>query len=499
MAEDLWFTQSGAGGHTGADLSNAWSVAEASTAGNWGAGAGKISAGDTLHASGTITTTLTVQGSGSAGNVITILFETNAKFSKAAWSGGTLTTTGAIAVDTKDYITIDGGTNGIIENTANGTGLANQQLSTGVNGTSCNHFIVKNLSVLNLYVRTAGTEQNGFGYGMGIINTAKNNAAWLDFIVRNCTVTNCYYGIYCDWPAGGASSVEWDHNTSSACNWNMGMGDRAAGTMTTVLIHHNTCSNWSNWDDTASNNFHHNGFYGFGENSGLLTGVQVYANTFGGGYGSFATSAVFLSGGIGTATIYNNIFKANASDAPATGFITMQPNGGASATLKVYSNTFAGTGTGNGVYLNFENGGTAAGTTMDLKDNVWSGVGTAVAIFTRGSSTTTSDYNVAYGLIGGSEFSYSTTGSASFKTFAQWQALGFDAHGVTGNPLLNSNQTLQSGSSAIGTGTSLSGTFTDDFNGVTRTNPWDIGAFKFGSSTAIINVTTLNVTTLRIG
>jgi parallel beta-helix repeat protein len=41
---------------------------------------------------------------------------------------------------------------------------------------------------------------------------------------------------------------------------------------------------------------------------------------------------------------------------------------------------------------------------------------------------------------------------------------------------------LQSGSPAIGIGANLSSTFTTDFDGVTRTVPWDAGAYKAGST-----------------
>ncbi len=71
-AENLYIGQSSAGGNTGADCANQKAISFFNTAGNWGAGAGKISAGDTVYLCGTITTAMGVQGSGSAGNLITI-------------------------------------------------------------------------------------------------------------------------------------------------------------------------------------------------------------------------------------------------------------------------------------------------------------------------------------------------------------------------------------------------------------------------------------------
>lgn len=63
-AEDLYVTQAGAGTADGSSLANAWSVASLNTAGNWGSGAGKVTAGDTVYISGATTTRLTIQGSG---------------------------------------------------------------------------------------------------------------------------------------------------------------------------------------------------------------------------------------------------------------------------------------------------------------------------------------------------------------------------------------------------------------------------------------------------
>src|SRR5438132_776393 len=83
-------------------------------------------AGTIVHLCGTFTgtlnsTMLTAQGSGASGNPVTLLFETNANFTSPAWNSPN----GAINIGGRNFITIDGGTNGIIQNTANGTNLAN--------------------------------------------------------------------------------------------------------------------------------------------------------------------------------------------------------------------------------------------------------------------------------------------------------------------------------------------------------------------------------------
>lgn len=69
-----------------------------------------------------------------------------------------------------------------------------------------------------------------------------------------------------------------------------------------------------------------------------------------------------------------------------------------------------------------------------------------------------------------------TSGSTGLQSIAYSTSSGAKFTNITSG---SENFTLQSGSALIGVGTDLSATFTDDIIGVTRTVPWDIGAFKF--------------------
>ena len=120
LADDIFVAQTAAGGDTGADCSNAHSMSWLNTAGSWGGGGADVDPGDTVRLCGTLTTALTIQGGGSDGSLITILFEPGAKFSAATWTTPAITNAGY------DYIIIDGGTNGIIDATDNGTSLTYQ-------------------------------------------------------------------------------------------------------------------------------------------------------------------------------------------------------------------------------------------------------------------------------------------------------------------------------------------------------------------------------------
>lgn len=85
--------------------------------------------------------------------------------------------------------------------------------------------------------------------------------------------------------------------------------------------------------------------------------------------------------------------------------------------------------------------------------------------------------------------------------------LGPEFSGYSGEPSLANTFTLQSGSPAIGAGTNLTallvslGVAATDISGNVwpAEGQWEIGAYEFGSSGGIWNVTTLNVGTLNIG
>lgn len=97
-----------------------------------------------------------------------------------------------------------------------------------------------------------------------------------------------------------------------------------------------------------------------------------------------------------------------------------------------------------------------------------------------GSSFTSSNYNSITG-----------TGLCQLlgvtKSWAQWQSAGFDASGLNTAPTFTNagagDFTLQAGSAGATAGFDLSGTFTTDFTGATRTVPWSIGAYKAATVT----------------
>jgi hypothetical protein len=217
-ANDIYITQTGTG--AGTSCSSPQNVAFFNNSSNWGTGK-PIVPGTSVHLCGTFTGTageqlLTVQGDGASGSPITIKFESGAILTAPYWSAF-----GAINEDGKSFITIDGGTNGLIENTANGTSptFAFQQQSRAVYAENCTHCTVQNLTIANLYVHNStsdtAVDQTGVNcvLGIGASNLTINNmtchdAGWgiaglgNNSIVENSNIYNVDHGIAC-----GASGV----------------------------------------------------------------------------------------------------------------------------------------------------------------------------------------------------------------------------------------------------------------------------------------------------
>src|SRR5947209_5128426 len=142
----------------GTSCSDALSVAWFNNPSSWGTASHQISAGTTVFLCGRFQgragqQLLVAHGDGTATAPITIKFTTGAILSAPYWSGS-----GAIYIAGRNHITVDGGTNGIIENTANGTGRAYRQNSVAVYALWCTNCTVQNLTIQNLYVRTSASD-----------------------------------------------------------------------------------------------------------------------------------------------------------------------------------------------------------------------------------------------------------------------------------------------------------------------------------------------------
>ena len=170
---DVYIAQTAAGSNNGSSCSNAYPASFFNNAGNWGSGSNQIGPGTTVHVCGTITSSLTIHGSGTSGNVIEIAWTSGARISVPygqiiningsygylLFDGGTPCgpSTACDAVEAANLSGYASGQTGIIEATANGSLLANQNTSTqafyGCN--SCHDIEIRNLIIRNLYVHSS--------------------------------------------------------------------------------------------------------------------------------------------------------------------------------------------------------------------------------------------------------------------------------------------------------------------------------------------------------
>jgi hypothetical protein len=484
-ATNVYVAQNAAGAASGADCADAVALSWFNSSANWGSGPTQIGPGTTVHLCGTFTASagadsyLQMQASGSSGNPITIKWETGAIVQAPYFSSAH----GGIDINGQSWLVIDGGSNGIIQNTANGTGLTYQQTSTLIGSWSgSSNDIVKNLSMSNIYVHTNG-DANGSAAD-GILARHASNLT----IGPNNTVAQADVGIMFEWD-GGESNLVITGNHFNGVNQDIQMGPTTtSAVMTNVSVYGNDATNWVNWDEPG-NGYHHNFFHPFTNVSGAsLTGtLQIYNNSSRGDMGNHATSMIFIennnggSGGtMGSWYIFNNLFDKTNNNAPSSsGIVAVM-----SASGKFYNNTIrdaGGTGANAYTSLHFYSG--ATGWTMT--GNIFQGG--AYMVYDESSSVTGND-NVYYNSPSGTPWIW---GSTFISAISTWRSdCSCDAAAVTTNPNLNSDMTLASGSSAISLGANLTSLGITQLNsdkaGMARpsSGAWDSGAYRATSGSA---------------
>jgi hypothetical protein len=491
---DVYITQSGSGAQDGLTCATAKPVSYFNTAGNWTLTPTGIQIGPdtTVHLCGAFTDTtandvlLTFQAGGTSGHPITLFFETGATLTNTNyWS-----TNGAIFSNGNSNIVVDGGTNGLIQNTGNGSGLANQKDSRGMLFIGCQNCQFKNLAVNNIYVHLAGTSagspgEDGPPIGPTAAGIACNGACNNTRIGPNNTLREDEQGIEMNWLSNGVTNGEIDHNTTFHTNWGIMVAGVSVG-LNGFKIHDNNIGDENNWDDWNDGN-HHNGIIVFETGpASTLTGLQVYNNTIAGdfsdlcsGIAGHTTAWIFydVNGGtwVSPQTFNNVLVNTNANCGPANGFITAISNSGPGA--GVYNNTFKGRGSAVGV----------TGTII-IKNNLVSQTDLGISNL-NGTIAAGTDYNLYFGLTGANQppsaVMVDHNGLGFVSLISTWIASsGFDTHGQQGNPNLTGTFGPGTGSAAINTGINLTSlgiaALNVDKNGVARpsTGPWTMGAIN---------------------
>jgi hypothetical protein len=511
---------------------------------NWGTGTGQIGPGTTVLLCGTWNVTagaagFQVLGSGSSGGgYITIQADTTFVMQSAYLGslGGELFSrscgpqasclAGITVYGGRSYVILDGVGAGIIQNTANGTNLANQQSSVGIYINGGDHIIVRGWTIQDIYLNAGSSSGATDTVGWYSADIRVDNGA-TNLAVYNNTLLHAHAGLTtdtngttgpnnCPTPIGvtgattpasvPAPSGNWGiclyNNTLSEHGWQI-----LAGGQGTVNIFSNQEGDigsnlgWLNWQFPTST-YHQDGIFIWGDETYLLT-AYVYNNYSHGDLGQSSPSGHLycasndISGtnASGCSLIaFNNVIVQTGStqwpnDAKNDQLISVDLDSySISGPVKLYNNTLVGGAYGLEMYTSGSSpqGGATAFT---WENTIWepSIPGTATGWFdnsTNGGvvmSSVTAKDNVYYN---GNKNPWNLN-STNESTLSAWKtACSCDTGSLVSNPLLNSNYTLQSGSPARGLGANLTSlgitALNYDIAGDARpsTGAWDAGAYQ---------------------
>jgi hypothetical protein len=488
QASDVYITPDGGG--SGACTNNVHPLSWFNNSANWGSGGTQIGPGTLVHLCGTFSSGLTAQGSGSSGNPVTIKWEAGAKLSAPAYAGVWF------ILDNQHDIILDGGgpggTNGIIENTANGSSLGNRVQSDAIRADSGANIEVKNLLIRNIYVHnsvsdttTDGASSNCFleNHPKGFISIHDNVMHDENWCLKIGQMTN----------AGVTVSIY--NNEIYNIDHGLALYGDTTDQLYTLIFHDNWIHDFANWDTTV-NEYHHDGIH-------MFTGTgnrTFYNNKFSGSMGHNNTSYVFeeiMQGGNkgsdpgGSQLWYNNVWIQSPNNliSNALAFIT--------GNAVFYNNTFIcadsnGGDNQEGIRYNFGTGYYNTTTRhLTFENNVMSGCVT----FFEGVNTTVDalNNNVYTAATSGGQHKWSLNGTPS-DTLAQWQlSSGKDsAASYSSTSGLDGSGVPQPGSAAIGkalplTNLGIASLNFDTSAGNTKTPilrgaQWTVGAFADSSA-----------------
>ncbi len=527
-ASDIYVAQNAAGANNGTACANAYAISWANSSSNWGSGSGKIGPGTTVHLCGTFTSSarggnvLTVQGNGSAGDPVTILFESGAQMNSTGWWGSynaddCPSCTGAITVNDHSYITIDGGTNGVIQNTLSGTpgnhcagGTCSQSpggsgsLGIHLNG---DYLTVKNLTIQGIYMN-AGNNSGASDRGGVATADIRVDGPATNIQIYNNHLSSARAGIWgafngATGPSGcPGSGVCIYHNTVSDHAWQMTLN--SAGSNNIVNVYGNTITDWTNWQYPTSL-YHQDGLFIWGSSNDQKVTAYVWNNYIYGDLGAGSPSGMIycanngISGaGTGCAlTAFNNLivltgFGGSGSSGDQAFAFKFDVSGANMGPIHLYNNTVSGGRYGIEIYT----GGTA-GATWTLENNIFS-MGSGGYYINQSNSgspigSLSAKGNVYYG---GNARAWGMNGP-EYATITAWQsACNCDQSSLVANPNLGDNYAPTSASAGISLGVDLTslglGPLDSDMAGKPRpgalngppTGNWSAGAYEYFGPTS---------------
>ena len=473
-AEDIYIAQTLRGGGTGSDCANARGVDWLNDGANWGAGDAKIGAGDTVHLCGVISTALTVRGSGTAAQRITILFEAGAKLSAPHWGSQT----GAINAADKHHLVVDGGTNGVIECTANGTSRAHAYPSVGINLDRCNNWEIRNLTIRDIYARTPNSSDSNRGSRCLLINDCDN------INVHTCTLSGAEYLLRVGNQRKPSDAIRIYGNRLMDFATAVVVACDAASDITNVAVDSNEIVGSVTWDGSwGPSDWHHrDGIHTW--TGGGATGtchVDFCNNYMHGPFGNSSSQTAYIFYASSTVgKIYNNVV-APANGVPNHGFVYLVLVDGETLNVQIYNNTFVSLGPGAAGKYAISMAGKDTPKYVTVYNNVFTNFYFAYYDMTGTDMRPGKwDHNCYYNMS-----ALAVSGNAIFGSLSAWKSHlggGADREGnsLWTDPVLQANHRPTAGSPLIDAGKNLGGIFNVDRDGTPRPQgvAWDIGAYE---------------------
>ncbi|HXW56424.1 MAG TPA: hypothetical protein VEJ67_11785 [Candidatus Cybelea sp.] len=429
-ANDIYLAASGSGNGSSCSAARAYSFFNVQ--GNWGDGSSQIGPGTTVHLCGAITgeagaQLLVARGSGTTAHPITIHFETGASIRAPYFKS-----TGAINISGASYIVVDGGTNGLIEATLNGSPGATcpggeckyQEETKAIYADPCNGCEIANLTISSMYVHTQCDASSGCDTRLRDFNSA--TAIYFggsNIELHNLIIHDTGAVFYMHASSGSTAIYIYDNDVYNFDHGFFGGPCGRTCTLGTLSIHDNHLHDQAAWDTGTADAYHHDGIHFWDGNVGTTSELDIYNNLFDGVEGRCCITAwVYLQGAAAVNNIFNNVFV-QTIDVP-NGAINMS----ASTTglvFNLYNNTLlstqsaSGTGTsGPGITYTYSGGESS---TVNIVNNVFSGYNTYIALPSPDVRSFHASNNVyANDSMGGNE--YWQLHSFKATSLAAWQA-----------------------------------------------------------------------------
>jgi len=481
---DYYVAQAAAGLDDGSSCANAESVLWLNDPAAWGPMSGQIGPGSVIGLCGTITSQLTMQGSGTAGHPITVYWEPHATLSSPMGTASVLT-------NGQSYITLDGGTDGSIQATALGSGLPGHgHWAQAVYALNCTGCTFRNLTIANFYRHTSAidtsvdaTQSNGIRFSGSDITIADN------------TIHDLGWALYAEWNNGDGHNRIYGNDI-----WNVDHGFAstsgfAGGNIGPLYIYDNYIHDFANWD-TNTNAYHHDGIHCYTvvsqPGASHYSGLYIYDNRFGGTVGNSTTADIFMEGNYGSSGatpcsdatssvyIFNNVFSSTdlVTDNP---YLTDSAGDGG-----MYNNTIVGQSNtqarGGCISYTDQPPGAKAALENNILSNCNNLIGGNRDTYAPGSP----DYNVYAN--GGNNAFVCSSNFYAFSAFASWRScVGADEHSVAVSSAgLRRDGSPEPGSSAIRHGKNLTSLcqgplvpLCSNIDGARRpaNGPWNAGAY----------------------